>query len=195
MALHLFSDYDMRPSQLLDQHFGMGLYPDDINSPWAFSRPHFHPMLSSRSFLPAYYRPWRAAGAAKDYGSTIVFDKDKFQVNLDVQQFRPEELSVKVVNGSVVIEGKHEEKEDEHGFVSRHFQRRYVVPQGHDTLQIVSKLSSDGVLSITAPRIAPQENNEREIPILATGEPHRMITAGKEQKILPPEEQVPPADK
>ncbi len=43
------------------------------------------------------------------------------QVCLDVQQFKPEEVNVKTVDNFVVIEGKHEEKEDEHGYISRHF--------------------------------------------------------------------------
>ena len=45
------------------------------------------------------------------------------QVNLDVQQFKPEELTVKVADKFLVVEGKHEERSDEHGFVSRQFTR------------------------------------------------------------------------
>lgn len=33
-------------------------------------------------------------------------DKDKFRVMLDVQQFKPEEIDVKIVDNQVVIEGK-----------------------------------------------------------------------------------------
>lgn len=50
------------------------------------------------------------------------------QVILDVQQFTPNEISVKTTEKFIIVEGKHEEKADEHGFVSRHFVRRYQLP-------------------------------------------------------------------
>jgi crystallin alpha B len=74
------------------------------------------------------------------------------QVNLDVQQFKPEELKVRVVDDYLVVEAKHEERSDEHGFISRQFTRRYKLPEDVDPLALVSKLSSDGVLSLEAPK-------------------------------------------
>jgi len=71
---------------------------------------------------------------------------------LDVQQFSPEEMTVKVVGNNVTVEAKHEEKQDEHGYISRHFVRRYVLPASHDATRVTSSLSSDGVLTITAPK-------------------------------------------
>ena len=71
---------------------------------------------------------------------------------LDVQQFAPEEIVVKTVDNSLIVEAKHSEKQDEHGFVSRHFVRRYVLPSTHDVTNVTSTLSSDGVLTITAPK-------------------------------------------
>jgi len=104
--------------------------------------------------------------------STVKADKDKFQVVLDVQQFKPDEINVKVVDKSVVIEAKHEEKQDEHGWISRQFVRRYMIPEQCDIDQVTSSLSSDGMLSITAPRKdKPKTQNEREIKIEHTGKP------------------------
>lgn len=42
---------------------------------------------------------------------------------LDVQQFKPDDLKVRVVEGVVEVEGKHELRQDEHGSISRHFVR------------------------------------------------------------------------
>lgn len=113
-------------------------------------------------------RPWRnMAVAARDIGSTIKTDKDKFQVNLDVQHFDPEEISVKTSDGYVVVEGKHEERKDEHGYITRQFRRRYALPEGCNPETVESKLSSDGVLVVTAPRATG--NDERAIPITQTG--------------------------
>ncbi|KAJ8955718.1 hypothetical protein NQ318_008590 [Aromia moschata] len=113
----------------------------------------------------------------QDTGATVSSDKDKFQANFDVQQFKPEEISVKVTgDNSITIEGKHEEKRDEHGYISRHFVRRYVLPENCDIKQVQSKLSSDGVLTITAPKVGEDKAIEdREIPIIRTGKPLKRV--------------------
>lgn len=128
-----------------------------------------------------YYRPWRTQAGEKDTGSVVTFDKDKFQVNLDVQHFAPEEITVKVTGkNTIVVEGKHEEKEDEHGYISRQFVRKYVLPEDHDIEQIQSKLSSDGVLTITAPKVSDKMAvDDRTIPIHQTGAPSKSVAPVK----------------
>lgn len=159
-----FFDYEPqyerpRAQRLLDQHFGLGLTPEDYLTIVAI------PQANN------YRRPWRnLQAAARDIGSTIKEEKDKFQVNLDVQHFAPEEISVKTVDGYLVIDAKHEEKKDEHGFISRSFSRRYLLPEGVEADVVMSKLSSDGVLTISAPlKPALKAANERVVPIVQTG--------------------------
>jgi crystallin alpha B len=100
-------------------------------------------------------------------------------VNLDVQQFKPDELTVKTINNFVVVEGKHEERQDEHGLISRQIQRRYKLPDDIEADTIVSQLSSDGVLTIIAPKKAlpPPPAGERNVPITHTQTP--ALKAGK----------------
>lgn len=86
------------------------------------------------------------------------------QVILDVQQFSPEEITVKTVSNNIIIEAKHEERQDEHGYVSRQFLRRYVLPPSHDVNNITSSLSSDGVLTITAPKKVSNEKEKQRWP-------------------------------
>lgn len=102
---------------------------------------------------------------------SITVDKDHFQAKLDVQQFKPEELTVKVNDdNTVTIEGKHEEKPDEHGFISRHFVRKYILPEDCDVQKVQSSLSSDGVLSIFAPKKPDvKQVAYKQIPIIRTG--------------------------
>lgn len=69
-----------------------------------------------------------------------------------MQQFAPNEITVKVSDGYIVVEGKHNEKQDEHGFISRHFVRRYTTPKDVDIDNVVSNLSSDGILTINVPK-------------------------------------------
>nr|UTS59877.1 heat shock protein 20 [Monochamus alternatus] len=158
-----------RPSRLLDQHFGAVLHPED------FLQPLTVPRMLIR--CPAgYLRTWKTPSAEQDTGSTVSLDKDRFTANLDVQQFKPEEITVKVTGeNTITIEGKHEEKEDEHGQIYRHFIRKYVLPKSCDINRVESKLSSDGVLTITAPKIEDKEIEHKTVPIKQTGEPVKQI--------------------
>ena len=54
---------------------------------------------------------------------------EEFKVNLDVAHFKPEEIQVKTVDNKVVISAKHEERQDEHGFIMREFKRSYMLPK------------------------------------------------------------------
>lgn len=181
----LFSDWweDLeRPHRLFDQDFGQGIYPHQLLHPTVLE--NFVQPRRTRPSSLLYYRPWGDLLRNRDEGgtSTVQADKDKFQVILDVQQFKPEEIDVKVVDKCVVIEAKHEEKKDEHGWISRQFVRKYLIPEQCDIDQVTSSLSSDGVLSIIAPRRQNQvEQNERSIKIERTGKP--AIQENKEKKV------------
>ena len=94
---------------------------------------------------------------AKDQKS-MHFGKDGFQACVDVHHFQPSEITVKTVDNTVVIEGKHEERDDGHGSVQRHFVRKYVLPKEYDMNNVHSTLSSDGVLTIKAPLPAIKES-------------------------------------
>jgi len=90
---------------------------------------------------------------------------EKFAVSINVSQFRPEELTVTTVGQQLVIEGNHEEKSDEHGQIERHFIRKMLLPKDVHAEEIVSHLSQDGVLTISAPKLALNAPPSRPIPI------------------------------
>lgn len=149
---------DVSRPTIYDQHFGLGL--SDFSMP----------------LRSGYLRPWRFSPAEESGLSHVINDKDSFKVNLDVQQFKPEELGVKVVDRFLVVEGKHEERGDEHGYISRQFIRRYRLPDDVDENAISSTLSSDGVLQLTALKKPTEESeNERKIPITQTNQPVKQI--------------------
>jgi len=80
-------------------------------------------------------------------------DDDKFEVSLDTSQYRPDELRVNVQDGVISVEGKHEENsEDGRKMVSKQFSRKYSLPAGSKSENVVSNLSSDGVLVVSAPK-------------------------------------------
>ncbi|XP_043279356.1 protein lethal(2)essential for life-like [Venturia canescens] len=162
-----------RPHRISDQHFGLPLSTDLIRSAIA-PEPEVLVIRPSVGRRLHHYHPYEKSLMHRRSGgtSTVRADKDKFLVSLDVQQFSPEEVSVKVVDRNVIIEGKHEEKQDEHGWISRQFVRKYLVPEQCDIDQLKSSLSSDGVLSIEAPRKHdPKDKKERVIQIENTGQP------------------------
>jgi Hsp20/alpha crystallin family len=106
-----------------------------------------------------------------------------FEVSFDVKTFKPEEINVKVKGHEIHIEAKHEEREDEIGFVSRQFSRRFELPQEFDADTISTSLSAEGKMTIKAskPQPAAVETSERVIPIQRI--PTEVLTASTEEKL------------
>ncbi|KAF8778080.1 protein lethal(2)essential for life-like [Argiope bruennichi] len=141
------------PSRILDQHFGMGLLDSDLLAPTMYS-----------GFL---LRPRTQLNINSSGSSEVKNESDKFKVMLNVSQFKPNEIDVKTVDNYIVIHGKHEERSDDHGFISREFTRHYMLPEGTDPQTVKSSFSQTGVLTIEAPKkaIEPPKSNERTVPI------------------------------
>lgn len=185
-----FYDFET-PFRMMDREF---FRPDDF----------FYNQLMPRDFyMPQFFKPWDNAFRPWDNfakpleelsssmnqlalsGTKMTSDNEKFQVNVDVQHFAPEEINVKVVNGQVIVEGNHEEKRDEHGYVSRQFVRKYSLPQGCLPDTVESKLSSDGVLTVTAPKVlALPSPGERIVPIAHTGPVKKQLGSPEPTKEL-----------
>jgi crystallin alpha B len=85
--------------------------------------------------------------------ATVCESAGGFTVSLDVHQFDPREITVKTIERSIVVEGRHEERPDDHGYVTRHFVRRYVLPEEYDADHVACAISSDGILTIAAPKV------------------------------------------
>jgi len=111
----------------------------------------------------------------------IQSDLDNFKVLVDAKQFAPEELSVRCTDAQVIIEGKHEDKEDSHGFISRHFTRKYDLPKGVKAEDVQCNLTAAGILEIKAPKPRPTEALPpigRRVPILKTGNATNGVSNG-----------------
>lgn len=98
--------------------------------------------------------------------------EDGFQVSLNVQNFKPEEVTVKVADNNVIVEAKHEERNEDDSYVTRHFSRRYTLPDDCNIKDIVSTLSADGILTVRAPPKEIDTKNARNIHIQHTGAKH-----------------------
>ncbi|CAL1573878.1 unnamed protein product [Knipowitschia caucasica] len=164
-------------SRIFDQTFGMpALTEEALHTPhWpGYFRPPFLPHdMSSMMGSMVYPAPAIAQQQARTLArqmstgmSEIKQTQDSWKVSLDVNHFSPEELVVKTKDGVVEISGKHEERKDEHGFVSRCFTRKYTLPSSANVEKVTSSLSPDGVLTIEAPLArAALESSETTIPV------------------------------
>ncbi|XP_061401124.1 heat shock protein 23-like [Musca vetustissima] len=184
LLLSLIDELDRESPSYYGNDFGLGLSPYLIHS-----HAHREPITNSVGYtMPlsllsrlSERQAARRRDSKEDRISPI--GKDGFQVCLDVAQFKPNELNVKVVDNSIVIEGKHEEREDQHGYIQRHFVRRYVLPNGYDAEKVASTLSSDGILTVSVPK--PQiedKSNERVVQIQQTGPAHLNIKQNSKEK-------------
>jgi len=104
--------------------------------------------------LYEYYTDQHHADHRHDGGilSEVKCDKNKFEVNLDMEPYQPGEINVKTVGRFVVIEGNHEERQNVHNFTSRHFVRRYLLPTNAMAEEVEYNLSPDGILKIEVAR-------------------------------------------
>ncbi|KAG9492686.1 heat shock protein beta-1 [Eleutherodactylus coqui] len=176
-----FRDWYQGSSRLFDQSFGMPRIPEDWYQWPSTSWPGYVRLFPSQSVdvvpptTPAVTSP--AAATVPDFQralsrqlssgiSEIRQTSDHWKVSLDVNHFSPEELVVKTKDGIVEITGKHEEKQDEHGFISRCFTRKYTLPPGIDNAIVSSSLSPDGILTVEAPLPKPAiQSAEITIPV------------------------------
>jgi len=168
-----------RPSRIFNQAFGNGLLDVEIPPIQACPMMHHGPVMlptaPESNLRPKRLHSWKESGI-----SDIRCTKDNFELTLDVSHFKPEEVTVKTTEDGefLIVQGKHEEKEDSHGFISREFRRRYHLPPHSKTEKVVCNLSSDGMLRVDVPRVPPTIEvgsgdvpMEKVVPIKQTGKP------------------------
>jgi len=96
--------------------------------------------------------------------STIMSTDRPFKAEVDVRYFKPEELNVRISGSDVILEAKHEEREDEYGLISRRLNRRYPLHERLDLDRLECELKN-GILMISAPLLPQPVVQERIIPI------------------------------
>ena len=103
---------------------------------------------------PRCYRivqyPRRSKGTESEKCSKT--PEDVFKVSLDVKNYKPDEIMLKVDGDKLLVKGKHR-KESEYGFESSEFERAYTIPSDVDVKGFTSRINDTGVLVIEAPKI------------------------------------------
>lgn len=121
--------------------------------------------------------PWshvRQASTDAD-PKTFKYDSKGFTALVDCHMFEPAEVSVRTIDRQIIVECKHDSKEDEHGQVERHFVRRFSLPQEYDMTTVKSTLSKDGILHLEVPKPAPV-GEERHITVEQSEKPSFLMS-------------------
>ncbi|XP_036836081.1 heat shock protein beta-8 isoform X1 [Oncorhynchus mykiss] len=125
-------------SRFMDDDFGMSPFPEDLSMDWpGWARPS---RLSTRLSAPftgtlrTGFQPTRAStGQTPVYctrysesprSSPTQTPGEPWKVCVNVHSFNPEELNVKTKDGFVEVSGKHEEKQEEGGIVTKNFTKK-----------------------------------------------------------------------
>lgn len=109
-------------------------------------------------------RVWeRSPVAGKEV--SVKYDNKEFEVKLDVSQYAPDELTVKVTDHQLVVSGSHQQKADKYGYVKREFTRRVVVPEDVEVDTLESTLTNDGYLVVSGRVKGAPEDSGRTLEI------------------------------
>merc|ERR1712038_579156 len=120
------------------------------------------PLLPKQWMLPQLFQDFHLPEMKDSLMLGLQEEKDKVEVTLDTSGYKPDELKVEIRGGELCVEGKHEERSQSgEVMVSRHFSRRFGMPQNVKKEGIVSNLSQDGVMVITMPKEQRIEEVER----------------------------------
>ncbi|XP_076126404.1 heat shock protein beta-8 [Alosa pseudoharengus] len=161
-------------SRFMEDDFGIP-FPEDLSMDWpGWARPRLSTRLNA---------PWtgglRTAGFPRtSMGSPTVYSSryseprssptpnpdEPWKVCVNVHSFQPEELNVKTKDGFVEVSGKHEEKQDEGGIVTKNFTKKIQIPADVDPLTVFASLSPEGVLIIEARQTPPYYLYSSEMP-------------------------------
>ncbi|MEE6484439.1 hypothetical protein FKM82_013869 [Ascaphus truei] len=158
-AYPMSAEYEFaNPTKIYDQNFGEGIAPEDLLCPTLYH---------------GYYIRSRMNKQLDRGYSEINRNEHKFQVFLDVCHFLPNEVSVRTVDNLLEVNAQHPQKIDGHGFITRTFNRTYILPLDVDPLLVKATLSHDGILSIEAPRKGVELKGEVNMVKIEVQEPPR----------------------
>ena len=95
---------------------------------------------------------------ASSQSAAMTLKNGKFSIELDIQDFEPEDIDIKVQGADIVLVGRREVKRGSSTSV-RQFNQKFAVPQGVDVSQLASDVTSEGKLIISAPQIQDDSDN------------------------------------
>ncbi|KAM5134893.1 heat shock protein beta-11-like [Mantella aurantiaca] len=105
--------------------------------------------------------------------------KDDFVLSLDIQDFSPQELTVKLLGNKLLVSGAKESKMDDgkgsFSYKCQIFRKEADLPQDVKAEDITCTVTSDGHLQIQASRLPVPSVQERTVPIQLPAAPHSKV--------------------
>jgi len=101
-------------------------------------------------------RSMGVAGAALGeaaHNIQVSASNDKFQIQLELPGFSPEDFSLKTKGDLIVVEAVHETKSEDGSSQTRSFSKEFKMPAGVVSEQLSSKYDGHGILTVNAPRV------------------------------------------
>ncbi|XP_033633256.1 alpha-crystallin A chain-like [Asterias rubens] len=123
------------------------------------------PVITTKLVSPP---PLEAPEPARQ-SSRVECDEHRFMVTLDVSQYRPEDIEVKVKDNKLTVHAEQREGNTASGYVQREYYRQYTLPEDVDISLVKCSLSESRVLTVEVPRVPAESNRERFIPITIDG--------------------------
>jgi HSP20 family protein len=136
---------------------------------------NFHPMAWHLPFArSALELAWPHEGAWSVTPAVDVSEKEKqYEITAELPGMDEKDIDIKFANGMLTIKGqKKEEKEEREKdyYISERrygsFMRSFQVPEGVDTSKIEASFAK-GVLTVTMPKSADAQKNEKKITVKA----------------------------
>ena len=105
--------------------------------------------------------------------------EDDYQITMAVAGFAPEELTVTIQDGTLLIAGRAGEEAEERAFMhrgiaKRAFERRFELAE---TIKVGNAHIENGLLQVDLKRVIPEHKKPRNIEIRSTDEKVRTIEA------------------
>ncbi|KAF8786163.1 heat shock protein beta-6-like [Argiope bruennichi] len=111
----------------------------------------------------------------------VITKDNKFQVQMDTSNYQPDEITVKVVNDKLTISAKHETKADD-VYEYHEMTRSFSLPEGVDPDAVVSRLNTNGQLTIEAPMKPSKDTTSRVVPVEMTKDKSDDKVEGKDKQ-------------
>merc|ERR1712025_1078629 len=83
----------------------------------------------------------------------VSVSNDKFQAQLELPGFSPEDFTLKTKDDVILLEAVHETKNEDGSSQTRNFSKEFKMPAGVQSEELASTYSGQGILTITAPRV------------------------------------------
>ncbi|RUS75049.1 hypothetical protein EGW08_017185 [Elysia chlorotica] len=123
-------------------------------------------MYQQGNLLPVRFGDGTIGHIGGRIGDSQVENTDKeFRIRLDLSSYKPEEVKITMDSQKVTVHAKHEERRDNHGFVSREMTRTYKLPNDVDVNSASSSMNDNGTLSIKLSKTALEAPKDVNIPV------------------------------